>query len=194
MNKIIFFDADGVTIVQRQKFFSQRLFEDYGVPTEAIMPLFKNEFYKCVLGQMDLKEVLKSYIPQWGWQGTVEELLQYWWQAEETLNVPVLEIINKLRERGIKCYLATDQEKYRANYIMKGMGLEQYIDGAFFSSDLGVSKSKLEYWKKVLTILAIEDPTQVQYFDDEQENIEAAKEAGIQVYLYRGISDLEFLS
>lgn len=191
MNKIIFFDADGVTIFQREKFFSQRLSEDYGVPVELIIPLFKNEFYKCVLGEMDLKEVLKSYIDKWGWKGSIDELLKYWWEGENKPNIPVLKVIDKLRAQGIKCYLTTDQEKYRANYIMNGIGLEKHLDGAFFSCNLGVSKSKQEYWEKVLRALNVENPNEVQYWDDEQENVDTAQEAGIEAHLYKNINDLK---
>lgn len=193
MNKIIFFDADGVLIVQREKFFSQRFSEDYGVPVELIMPLFKNEFYKCVLGEMDLKEVLKSYIDKWGWKSSIDELLKYWWKGENKPNIPVLGVVDQLRTRGVKCYLTTDQEKYRANYIMKDMGLEKHLDGAFFSCNLGVSKSKREYWEKVLQALNIKNLNEVQYWDDEQENINVAKETGIDAHLYKDIDDLKVL-
>lgn len=190
MNKVLFFDADGVTIVQREKFFSQRFSEDYGQSTDVVMPLFKNEFYKCVLGEMDLKDVLKSYLPKWSWQGTVDELLEYWWAGENKINMPVVEKITELRAKGYRCYLATDQEKYRANYIMKGMGMEKYVDGAFFSCDLGISKGKREYWEKVLKSLSIDNPGEVEYWDDEIENIQAAQEAGIKVHLFKNPSEL----
>ncbi len=188
--KIAFFDADGVTIVLREKYFSQRFSEDYGIPSEDIMPLFKNEYYKCVLGQMDLKEVLQYYMPKWNWTGTLDELLKYWWEGENKLNSPVLEIISQLRAQGVKCYLATDQEKYRAEYIMKDMGLEKYLDGAFFSCDLGLSKSTKEYWEKVLKILKVEKSDELTYWDDEIENIEAAKEVGIETHFYKSVKDL----
>ncbi len=195
MNKIIFFDADGVTVVARKKLFSQRLHEDYGVPTELVMPLFKNEFYKCVLGEMDLKKVLEErYLPSWGWEGTTDELLKYWWSAEEQLNTQVIDVIDKLRKQGARCYLATDQERYRAEYIMKGMGLGDHIDKAFFSSDLGLSKATPEYWYKVMSALAVEDFSQVEYWDDEIENVEAAKKVGLDARLYRSIEDLSYLN
>ncbi|KKS46608.1 MAG: HAD-superfamily hydrolase, subfamily IA, variant 3 [Candidatus Azambacteria bacterium GW2011_GWA2_42_9] len=148
------------------------------------MPLFKNEFYKCVLGEMDLKEVLKSYIEKWGWKGSIDELLKYWWEGENKPNIFVLEVVDQLRARGVKCYLTTDQEKYRADYIMNGVGLKEHLDGAFFSYDLGVSKSKREYWEKVLQTLNIKNPQEVQCWDDEQENIDVAQEVGIEAHLY----------
>lgn len=191
MEKIIFFDADGVTIVKREKYFSERLSLDYGVKEELVLSFFKNEFNDCILGKRDLKEVLMSYIGLWGWKGSVDDLLKYWWEGENKLNAPVIEYINNIRKQGIKCYLATDQEKYRANYLMENVGLKNHLDGAFFSCDVGVSKSTKEYWEYVLQNLKVENPNGVYYFDDEQENIDSAKSAGVTAYLYKDINDFK---
>ena len=185
MNKIFIFDADGVTIKLREKYFSQRLSEDYGISPELVIPLFKNEFYKCVLGEMDLKEVLKKYIIEWNWKGSVDELLKYWWQGESQLNTEVIEEIKKLRENGDKVYLATDQEKYRASNLMENVGLKNYLDGAFFSFDLRLSKATKEFWVKVLEILGNPDPKDVKFFDDEKENVEAALQVGIDAVIFK---------
>ena len=128
--------------------------------------------------------MLKSYIEKWGWKGSIDELLKYWWEGENKPNIFVLEVVDQLRARGVKCYLTTDQEKYRADYIMNGVGLKEHLDGAFFSYDLGVSKSKREYWEKVLQTLNIKNPQEVQCWDDEQENIDVAQEVGIEAHLY----------
>lgn len=87
---------------------------------------------------------------------------------------------------------------YRSGEISSGVyyesdGLDTYVDGAFFSSDVGVSKSKREYWDKVLKILDIQNPGEVRYWDDEQENVDAAQELGIQAHLYTGIDQLQGL-
>ncbi|MEI8337961.1 MAG: HAD family hydrolase [bacterium] len=185
MNKILIFDADGVTIKLREKFFSQRLSEDYGISSELVIPLFKNEFYKCVLGEMDLKEVLKKYIIIWKWKGTIDELLEYWWQGESQLNIEVIEEIKKLRKNGDKVYLATDQEKYRANNLMQNVGLKNYLDGAFFSYELKLSKATKVFWIKVLELLGNPDPKDVKFFDDEKENVEAALQVGVDAVIFQ---------
>lgn len=194
MSRIIIFDADGVAVAPREQFFSQRLSEDYGISPDLVMSLFKNEFYKCVVGEMDLKEVLKSYVLKWIWKGSVDELLQYWWEGENKMNMPVIEIVEKLRARGVKCYLASDQEKYRAGYLMETVGLSKYFDGHFFSCDLGVSKSKIEFWHKVLSKLGNPNPAEIQFWDDEKENIDAPREAGIDARLFTNMEDLKNLN
>lgn len=190
MVKVALFDVDGVAIATREKYFSQRLSQEYKVPQEKVMSLFKNEFPKCLLGQLDLKEELRGYLPKWGWKNSVDSLLQYWWSGENKQNTPVLEIIDGLRKKGIKCYLASDQEKNRANYLMEEVGLKNHFDGAFFSCDLGVGKGDKRYWESVLKTLG-ENPESVVFWDDDKENVKIASETGISGKHYTDFEDLK---
>ena len=191
MNRVLIFDADGVAVAPREKYFSQRFMEDYGVPSEAVMPLFKNEFLECVLGKKSLTKVLEEkYVALWQWQGTIDELLDYWFAGENTRNEPVLALIAKLRTDGYQCYLATDQVRERKDYLLGHMKLAREFDGTFFSCDLGVSKSTAEYWQLVLTALSNPDPKAVYFWDDEMENVTAAKSVGINASFYTGIEDI----
>ena len=191
MKKFLLFDADGVAVVAREKYFSQRFAEDYGVSPEVVMPLFRNEFPECVLGKKDLKSVLEKYVTAWQWPGTIDELLDYWFAGENKRNEPVLALVQKLRADGYQCYLATDQVKERKEYLLHRMNLEQDFDGSFFSCDLGVSKSTVEYWQLVLEQLGNPDPSDVIFWDDEPENIAAAKQAGLTAYSYQSLADIE---
>lgn len=191
MTKFALFDVDGVAIVKRTELFNDRICKDYGVLPELVLPLFKNEFYKCITGDMDLKEVLKPYAEKWGWKGTIDELLRYWWKAEEQVNQEVVSVIDNLRKQGIKCYLASDQEKNRAEYLLNGLGLKEHFDGAFISCYLGVRKTSPEYWCKVLEALGNPDPAEITFWDDEEENVKIAREAGINARLFKGVEDLK---
>ena len=59
--KAILFDLDGVILKPRDKYFSEKYAEEQNVPIENIIPFFKNEYKKIMLGQADLKEVLSKY-------------------------------------------------------------------------------------------------------------------------------------
>jgi hypothetical protein len=64
MKKILLLDADGVTIMPREKYFTDRYSEEFGVSKDVMMPFFKNEFNDCVRGSKKPKKqvltVLKS--------------------------------------------------------------------------------------------------------------------------------------
>lgn len=192
MVKEILWDADGVAIAKRNGYFSQRLAEKQGIPLEQVMPFFKGEFSLCMVGKADLKQEVGKYLSGWGWKDTVEELMEYWFTGENTVDQDVLRTVDALRQNGAKCYLATDQEKYRANYILDDMKLGEHFDGSFFSCDLGYKKSQREFFEEIVKRLGVK-PEEIMYWDDDEKNVAVAREIGIDGRLYTGKSDLEAL-
>ncbi len=186
MIKAICFDIDGLIIVGREKYFSYRLSEEKKIPIQEVEAFFINDFPDCSYGRSDLKEKIAPYLPKWNYEGSVEDLLQYWFESESKIDEEVLKIITDLRAKGIQCYLATRQEKYRMEYLLNKVGLSEYFDGVFCTSDIGFDKSEKAYWDLVLTRLNIL-PEEIMFFDDKEKNIEVAKNLGIQAYFYTGI-------
>ncbi len=191
MNKIktILLDADGL-LLKKSSYFSEIYSKEYGVPTEDIVPFFKTKFRDCQKGIDDVKEELVPFLKQWNWNGTVDDFLRYWFSSCTKIDEDVLKIVQDLRKkRGIKCYLATDQEKYRAEYIKKDLGLEKYLDGFFFSHELGYSKSEIEFFEEILKQLNL-NPDEVMFWDDENENIQIASQIGIMAKYYESRDQL----
>jgi putative hydrolase of the HAD superfamily len=189
--KAILWDADGVVLKPRDKYFSDRLREDYGldVPQYKILPFFTNEYKQIVIGKANIKDELQKYISDWGWQDTVEELLQYWFSYENKINQDILNLVASLRQAGTKCYIASDHSKYRADDLMKNVSMNQYFDGGLFSCDLGTTKDKPEFFSKITHQLKLK-PEQILFIDDEQENIDAAHQAGIRARFFRSVRSL----
>lgn len=158
-----------------------------------MMPFFKNEFNDCLVGKRELREVFKeqNLLEKWGWNGSLDELLRYWWAGENTRFEEVLTFVQGLRSQGVKCYLTTDQEKNRAQYILEGMGLAKDLDGAFFSYQLGVRKTDALYWQKLLVELGDPNPADVEFWDDDMENVATAKEAGIDAHFFTNFEDFK---
>lgn len=185
MVQALIIDGDGV-VIKRDKRFSERLQADYGISAETTAPFFETVFQKCVVGKADLKKELVRYYKDWGYQGTMEELLEYWFSKEGTANEEMLAKIKKLRARGLPVFLATDNEKYRTSYIMKEFGLDQQFDGVFSSSSVGFRKNSPDFWNHVKPAITAKAEC-VLFFDDERENISAAKEAGFVTELFDGM-------
>ena len=120
--KAALLDLDGIAIVGRKRFFSERLAEDLGIPNEIVQEFFSKELKRCTFGNADLKELIAPYLVKWGWPGTVDSLLEYWFVSESTKDEAVLAIVKQLRDKGITCYIATRQEKYRMQYLLDVVG------------------------------------------------------------------------
>lgn len=190
MIKTILFDLDGLIITGNKKLFSQRLSEQENIPMEKVSEFFMNDFRECSFGKADLKEKLTPYLIKWGYKGTVEDLLKFWFESDSNINNEVLDIVKDLRSKNIKCHLATRQEKYRKDYIWNNLGLKDNFDGIFCTCDIGYDKWQTEYWDYILNELKLK-PEEIMFFCDNQKNVDSANSQNIKSYLYEGVSFLK---
>jgi putative hydrolase of the HAD superfamily len=182
---VLLLDADGV-VFKKGEYFSTHLAQKQHVPEASVTEFFKTEYLPCQSGVSDLKVVIEPYLERWKWSGSVDDLLTYWFTYDSVLNETVVEHITALRREGIKCYLTSNNEQYRAAYLKQVLDREGLLDGYFFSSDgdFKVRKSSPEFFKKVLDRLVVTSDM-VSYIDNDQGNLDAARTLGITTYLFR---------
>lgn len=183
MINIVLFDIDGV-VVKRDIYFSKHYSSDFGVPWDDVMVFFNNEFKMCLVGKADLKIEVAKYLPKWGWEGSVEEFLEYWFKSESEMDENLLRNVKRLRENGVKCFLATNNEKYRTEYLWNDLDLKSRFDGIFSSVEIGHKKGELEYWQKVDQKLGKPEKGRVLLWDNDEKNIARAKELGYRAEFY----------
>lgn len=187
----ILFDADGV-LLHREMYFSERLARDYQIDLALISEFFKHDFHQCVIGQADIREKLAPYLPRWGWTQGVDALLDFWYSTDGILDTALLAEVDNIRARGIKCYLATDNEKGRLSYILDKVGLRPHFDGVFASSTLGAAKNAPAFWHSVIADLQV-SPTQILFLDDDPKNVALAKAARVHAAVYEPGIDIHAL-
>lgn len=186
MNKAIIFDADGVLI--NAEMFSVAYQKKFGVSNDEMLPFFKGVFQECLVGKADLKVEVEPFLAKWKWPGSVDELLQFWFQAEHQIDERMVAWIKESRVRGVKCYLATNQEKYRTEYMKQEMAFAEIFDHIFSSAELDCKKPQAEFFQIILKWLEDNDKIKINeifYTDDSQEAINAAKTLGIGSFLYK---------
>ena len=180
--KLLLLDADGV-VLKQTSYFSTYYEKEKKLPEHTLAEFFKTDFVRCQEGKADLKEVLVDYLPEWKWIGTVDSFLEYWFAYDLHLNVRVMERVNELRQSGVKCCLASNQEKYRAEFIQNLLEQNSPLDHYFFSSSIGHRKESPEFFKSIIKKLHIK-PKEMTYLDNDEKNLNAARACGIQSSLY----------
>lgn len=179
---------DGV-LTFRERQFSEIYVKKFQLDPAPITHFFTTEWCDFVTGKKDLKNHIAAHPEIWQWGGTPESLMDYWFKSEDNRNEPLLTVIKQLRSKGIKCYIATEQEKYRTDYLKNTMFAGEF-DGCFSTCDIGYKKSNPQYFESVLTKLKQTTPTltpkDVIYLDDSANKLDAAKLVGIDGELYTG--------
>lgn len=187
MIKVLLFDVDGVLITGDP--FTVHLAHDHGITQETTAPFFQKRFTACLTDKADLRQELSTVLPEWGWKQSVDDLLLYWFTSENNINTQLLQAIQLMRQQGMRCYLATNQEKYRSTYIWKKTGFEKKFDGIFSSAQVGHVKSEPAFFQHISRSLENIPTQEILFWDDNKENIAVARKAGLQAELYTSFAD-----
>lgn len=195
MNSTILFDADGVLTLP-EEIFSVVYTRSRGLDYAPFEAFFTTEWLDFVTGKRDLKQHIAEHPAFWQWDGTPDELLRYWCEAEDVRNEPLIALIQQLRASGRRCYLATEQEKYRAKYMQTVM-FPDLFDGHFVTADIGYRKSQPEFYQHIIDALQADQPgimpADIMFFDDSQSKIDTARSIGIDGRLYKNIDQVKVL-
>jgi putative hydrolase of the HAD superfamily len=189
MIKVLIFDADGVLI--NGDIFSKRFSKEYNIDINKINPFFDGPFKDCLVGKADLKEVITPYLEEWGWKNGVDSFLEYWFATEYSIDQELINYIQDCRGKGVKCVMATNQEKYRAEYLFNKIGFVNSFDKMYVSAHLGHKKTSKEFFEKLVNDLEGVKKEEILFWDDDIENIETAKEFGINAELYTTFIDFK---
>lgn len=189
MIKAIVCDGDGMLINGER--FSDYLAREYGIVLDKTASFFAGEFQDCLVGKADLKTIVPKYFEAWGWKKSVEEFLKEWFESERHIDKDLLGYLNVLRSRGIKVYLATNQEQYRTQYVLEDMGFRDMLDGIFSSARIGYKKPRKEFFEEMMRRLQGIENEEVLFWDDQQTRVDGAREFGLNAELYTTLDDFK---
>lgn len=193
--KTVLFDADGVLTLP-EEVFTVMYSKSHGLNPEPFEQFFKENWPAIVTGEKDLKESIANNPELWQWSGSTDDLLEYWFKTEDVRNDELLTLIRELKEQHLSCYLATDQERYRGEY-MKNVMFKDVFDDYFISSELGVTKTNPKFFELIIEHLQRTNaelaPSDIIFFDDSQSKVDTARSVGINGQLYKGIEQVKDL-
>lgn len=193
-------DVDGVIIrgegvdpaIRRP--WDDELRQRLGILPERLSEVFfKRHFTPLLRGEGDLKVALTKVLPELGYGGTADDIIQCWFAGDAKLDRTLLDRIGQLSgKKDVRIFLATNQEQYRATYIWEDLGMKNYFEGMFCSGNVGALKTEPAFYRHIHAKLNISPyEERVLFFDDSQKNIDTARGMGWDAFLYREVPDFE---
>ncbi len=180
MNTItaVLFDADGVIQLAPDRSHA-RLIEALGRPMEereaCLSELFAAEA-PALVSETPFEVGLQAALDRMGAQCDVETVIRHF--CTINCDARVMAVIQQIRQAGVYCALASNQERNRARHMSKQLGHAQAFDREFYSCDLGHAKPSPRYFEEVIRLSGL-NPSQTLFIDDRPDNVETARQCGL---------------
>jgi putative hydrolase of the HAD superfamily len=147
---------------------------------------------EALVGEVDFGAHIESVLAAQELAAERDALLATWRDIEAVVDAHAQ--VARLRGR-VPCYLASNQDSYRAQVMREQLRYDDLLDGFFFSCDLGAAKPDPAYFDAVVNALGL-PPAEILFFDDLSANVAAARAAGLRAEVWHheeGVEALEAL-
>jgi HAD superfamily hydrolase (TIGR01509 family) len=134
----------------------------------------------CLAGK-DFGAAMREVLRQFEISAPLAEVIdrRFWIEVRQ----PMLAAVRALRDLGLRCALATNQQNLRGGYMRRSLGFEQIFDEQFYSYELGFAKPEAGYFKAIMDRIEVA-PSRVLFIDDHDGNVAGAYELGINSELF----------
>jgi putative hydrolase of the HAD superfamily len=124
-----------------------------------------------------MREVLREF----DISAPLEEVIdrQFWIEVRQ----PMLDAVRAVRDLGLHCGLATNQQNLRGSYMRSSLGFETIFDEQFYSFELRFAKPETGYFQAIMDRIGVA-PDRVLFIDDHEGNVAGACEVGIHGELF----------
>ena len=175
----VLFDADGV-IQGTRAGWMEELTAWAGSRAEEFLLAISAADVACLTGT-DFGAAMRDVLRQFEINATVEDVIDRHFWIE--VRPPMLNAVRAVRDLGLRCGLATNQQNLRGTYMRNSLDFEKIFDEQFYSFELGFAKPEAGYFQKIMDRIKV-TPDRVLFIDDHDGNVAGAREIGIHGELF----------
>lgn len=181
MTRCLMLDVDGVVVNGRPgdgASWASDIAGDLGVdPARLQAVFFAPHWNDIVTGRKALEAVLDACLPDLAPGLSAQAFMDYWFSRDAALDEALLADCATLRAKGIRVWLATNQEHLRARYLMETLGLRDHVEGMIYSAQIGTRKPERTFFDAAARLSGTA-AQEILLVDDTPANVEAARKAG----------------
>ena len=174
----VLFDADGVLQAPRPD-RPRMLAEAFGCSDDEV-PRWLGDLFAIedgsLTGEADFAAGIAELLGQRACPGTAQQVLDA--LAAIEVDAAIFPWIRGLRARGVRCFLATNQERHRGTAMSRDLGFAQLFEAEFYSFAMGVAKPERAFFQRILDATGI-PPGQILFVDDRADNVVGARQLGL---------------
>ena len=173
------FDADGV-IQSTRAGWMEELTAWAGSRTQDFLLAVSAADMACLTGA-DFGAAMRKVLRQFDIAAPLEDVIdrQFWIEVRQ----PMLAAIGIVRDLGLRCGLATNQQNLRGAYMRSSLGFEKIFDEQFYSFEIGFAKPEAGYFRTIMDRIDV-SPNRVLFIDDHDGNVAGARDVGIHSELF----------
>jgi putative hydrolase of the HAD superfamily len=175
----VLFDADGVIQGPRPGSMEE-LTAWGGSRAEEFLLAVAAADVACLTGQ-DFGAAMQEVLQQFEIDAPFEDVIdrRFWIEVRQ----PMLAAVREVRDLGLHCGLATNQQNLRGAYMRGSLGFETIFDMQFYSFELGFAKPDTGYFRAIMDRIGVA-PDRVLFIDDHEDNVAGACDVGIHGELF----------
>jgi len=176
------FDIGGVLVPEISQNVYALVADVLRLPPSQLQACIAHYHALLTTGHMSLREMYATILHEFRLRDSVDAVLEVhlsqYRRAEKRLDQDIITVIDQLRERhSVACLTNTEVEIAE---ISRQIGVFEYFDKAFLSTELGLMKPHDAIYRKVLHELQCR-PENVVLIDDNSDNIDGARHVNIPV-------------
>lgn len=189
MTTAVIFDLNGV-FIQSPK-LSDRFAEAYHIPSETFLPVLSTIMSK--VRQPNAGPAFpywEPYFQEWGLGLSETAFFDFWFSAEQEVR-ELTEAARKLREKGLRLFILSNNFVERARYYEEHFPfLQELFEKVYYSFETGFVKPHPLAYQTLLRENGLE-AGECLYFDDTPRNIEVASSLGIPGHVVNSTEELK---
>ena len=189
--KVLMVDVDGVVVRRPDgRRWDLDIERDLGVAQADLQThFFARHWPDLETGRADTRDRLAAALPAFAPHLTAQDVMDYWFAKDASLNEALLADLAALRASGVPLHLATAQEHYRAAHLWGALDFKSRFDAMHYCAALGLKKSDPAFYAQV-TARAGVPAGDIGYIDDSASCVELGRAAGWRAHVWRPDSTL----